>query len=81
MASEVVKLGREWLALLDNDTRPDHVDANGQVVGPGELFEVGGEEAPYPGHWSLSVEERVNCRCTILAASLEEEEGEEEDRD
>ena len=58
--------------MLDNDTREDHVEANGQVVGPGAMFVVGGEEAPYPGHWSLSAQERINCRCTILGSGLAE---------
>ena len=39
----------------------------------GEMFVVGGEECPYPGHRSLSAEERVNCRCTFVSTAETEE--------
>ena len=69
-ARDGVKVGREWLAIDDNDTREDHADANGQAVGPGEMFVVGGEETPYPGWYGLSALQRINCRCTMLATGL-----------
>jgi SPP1 gp7 family putative phage head morphogenesis protein len=56
--------GVEWLAVLDKDTRESHADANGQIIKVGEMFDVGGETAQYPGDPSLSAAERVNCRCT-----------------
>lgn len=60
--------GSEWLATEDGLTRPDHDAANGQVIGKGEQFTVGGEKAPWPGHWSLSARQRVSCRCTTIAS-------------
>lgn len=53
--------GSEWLSMGDDLVRDDHADANGQIIGPGEMFIVGGEECPYPGHWSLSAAQRCNC--------------------
>jgi len=67
-----VRLGREWLAVGDSDTRADHLAANGQRVGHGEMFIVGGERAPYPGHFSLSAEQRTNCRCTFISTGATE---------
>lgn len=58
---------KKWLAELDGDTRQSHIDANGQLVGAQEMFEVGGESAPYPGHWSLSAANRIHCRCVSVA--------------
>ena len=60
-------LGKEWLAIGDNDTRQTHLEAHGQKVAKSEPFIVGGYEAPYPGHWSLPAQERVSCRCTFTA--------------
>lgn len=59
--------GKQWLAVSDKDTRESHSQADGQEVAADEDFSVGGESAPYPGHWSLSPEERVNCRCATIA--------------
>lgn len=60
--------GSEWLSSGDNYVRDSHVEVNGQVVGAGELFNVGGNLAPYPGHWSLPASERIGCRCLTVAS-------------
>lgn len=63
----------EWSTLLDMNTRgarPDdrfnHMAMDGQTVELGQDFNVGGELAPFPGHYSLSAGNRVNCRCITL---------------
>jgi SPP1 gp7 family putative phage head morphogenesis protein len=58
---------KEWLAVVDNDTRQSHEDLDGKTVDHDKDFDVGGSAAPYPGHPSLPAEQRVNCRCTTAA--------------
>ena len=57
---------REWLATQDDRTRDDHLEADGQVRGIDEPFDVGGSELMYPGDENGSAEETINCRCTLL---------------
>lgn len=59
--------GRTWLAIDDKYTRETHRELNGETVGVGEDFEVGDSHAPYPGYFGLPPEERINCRCTVVA--------------
>lgn len=58
--------GKRWVAVFHN-TRPAHKVAHGQVVPVGEKFEVGGEQARYPGDPSLSPSNRINCQCLLGA--------------
>ena len=58
--------GREWLSTYDNRTRPDHVEANGQIALWGQKFNIGGYEMDYPGDMSAPAEQVCNCRCTII---------------
>lgn len=67
LAEEGLIKGKQWLAILDNVTREDHDEANGQQVGLDEQFEVGGERCDHPGDFSLSAAQRVNCRCTTVS--------------
>ena len=46
------------------NSRQTHMDANGQTVRVEEYFDVGGEIALYPGDWSLSAANRINCQCS-----------------
>jgi hypothetical protein len=57
---------KEWLATLDNRCRAEHATANGQVVGVGESFRVGGESLAYPGDPAGSAGNTIACRCTVL---------------
>lgn len=52
-----------WMAALDNRTREDHADADGQTVKFDDPFIVGGEQMQYPLDPSGSPEQVVNCRC------------------
>jgi SPP1 gp7 family putative phage head morphogenesis protein len=57
---------KEWLSTQDDRTRPDHIEADGQIVGIDESFSVGGEALQYPGDPNASPDQTVNCRCTVL---------------
>lgn len=52
-----------WNAILDNRTRDDHAEADGQTVPLGEPFTVGGESLMYPGDAAGSAAQTANCRC------------------
>lgn len=58
-------LRREWLAAQDERTRDTHAEANGQIVGPEEPFQVGNAFLMYPGDPSGPPEEVINCRCAL----------------
>jgi SPP1 gp7 family putative phage head morphogenesis protein len=60
--------GKTWLAITDNRLRESHAALNNVTVRAKDEFDVGGSPAPYPGHFSLPPEERVNCRCTVIGA-------------
>jgi uncharacterized protein with gpF-like domain len=57
---------KQWLATNDDRTRPDHFEADGQIVEIGSTFIVGGEELEYPGDPEGSPEQTYNCRCTMV---------------
>jgi hypothetical protein len=56
---------KEWLATQDAVTRDTHVEADGQVVGIDEEFEVGDATCQFPGDTG-DPEEDINCRCGVL---------------
>lgn len=57
---------KEWLAVMDSNTRHTHKIADGQQVNNDEDFIVGSELAQYPGDPRLSARESVQCRCTTV---------------
>lgn len=61
-------LKKQWNAILDNKTRPAHVEADAQYMAEpidiDESFEVDGEELQYPRDPSGSPENIINCRCS-----------------
>lgn len=63
---------KRWLATEDKRTRPDHVEADGQVVPFSSPFIVGGYQMMYPHDPTAPAKEVVNCRCIPLL----EEQGE-----
>lgn len=65
LAEEGIVLKKRWKALLDSRTRPDHVTANGQIVGINQKFVVGGERCDYPRQSTLSAKQLMNCRCGV----------------
>ena len=60
-----LELRKEWVSAADERTRIDHSSANGQIVGPKEMFNVGGEELEFPGDPNGSAENIINCRCVL----------------
>lgn len=62
-------LTKEWVATMtDSRTRPDHVDADGQVVSINNPFMLGdaAEELMFPGDPSGSAAQVANCRCSTV---------------
>ena len=59
-----IELEQEWMATVDDRTRPSHVDLDGEKVSVGEKFSNG---CRYPGDPSGDPEEIYNCRCTLVA--------------
>jgi HK97 family phage portal protein len=56
----------EWLSARDSAVRPTHADADGQIAGLNEGFDVGGETLEYPGDPNGSPAETIQCRCVLL---------------
>lgn len=61
-----VKLKQQWEATLDERTRHEHRQLDGQVKPVDEPFEVDGYEIMYPGDPSADPEMVYNCRCTTI---------------
>jgi hypothetical protein len=59
-------LEKEWNAAEDESTRPDHFEADGQMVNLNESFSVGGVSMMYPGDFGAPPEQVCNCRCSTL---------------
>lgn len=57
---------KEWMAVGDARSRPEHLDVSGTVVAFDESFNVDGEDLLYPLDPSGSAGNTVNCRCDIL---------------
>lgn len=62
---------KQWAATIDDRTRDDHADVDGEVVKMGGMFEVGGEELEYPGDPNGSAENVIQCRCQALYIDLD----------
>ena len=63
---------RMWLSTVDSRTRPSHVLADGQRVGLGDPFMVGGFSLMFPGDPSGPAREVIQCRCTTLLLEIGE---------
>ncbi len=61
-----LNLVKRWVAVEDQRTRPDHVDADGQVQNMEDPFEVGDDELMYAGDPLGSAEQVINCRCITV---------------
>lgn len=59
-----VEMMKEWIAELDDRVRDSHAEADGQVVGLDEDFDLGGISTPGPG-MSGEPGEDINCRCSV----------------
>jgi Phage Mu protein F like protein len=56
---------KTWVATRDDRVRPTHELADGQTVGLGELFTVGGWPMDRPHDPAGPPEEVINCRCSV----------------
>ncbi len=58
----------EWMATLDERTRPSHLAAHGQRRRLDEAFDVGGSALMFPGDGSQGapLEEIIECRCVTV---------------
>ena len=63
-----ITLKKEWLATLDDSTRDEHRQLDGQRVNVDEPFEVNGEKIMYPGDPSAAGYLVYNCRCSLVSS-------------
>lgn len=61
-----IEMEQVWLASLDDKTRYEHRQLDGQHVKVGEKFKVDGYELAYPCDPSGAPEMVYNCRCTTV---------------
>jgi len=55
---------KEWICSFVN-SRETHMQADGAIVGNGEMFSVGDDSMAYPGEGGLA-EENCNCNCAAV---------------
>jgi len=60
-----LELQKEWVAVEDARTRPDHAAADGQTVEMDQAFTIGGEALMFPGDFNGSAGQVINCRCQV----------------
>jgi SPP1 gp7 family putative phage head morphogenesis protein len=65
--SKGVELEKKWIATLDQRTRSEHRQLDGQTCLIHDKFEVDGEEIGYPGDPTAAGYLVYNCRCTLVA--------------
>jgi SPP1 gp7 family putative phage head morphogenesis protein len=60
---------KRWLTAGDDRVRPDHAEANGQIVPRDEPFQIAGYPMDFPGDDSQGapLNEIINCRCVSVA--------------
>jgi len=63
-----VEMQKQWMAFIDDRTRPDHELLNGVTIDVDDEFTAAstGETALYPGGFP-DAGENINCRCTTIA--------------
>lgn len=61
-----IKVHKEWLATLDERTRWQHADLDGQKQPLNKPFKVGWYEIKYPGDPTAHPSMVYNCRCTMV---------------
>jgi len=59
-----------WLGRNDARERPSHLDENDRIIEIDDLFNLDGELCQRPGDLSLSLNEKINCRCTASYMSI-----------
>lgn len=59
---------KEWIAVGDVRTRPEHAALDGMIVRYDQPFLVGEFPAQYPKDPTLPAKHAVNCRCMVVPA-------------
>lgn len=80
LADEGIVATKEWSTTKDKETRgadpkdtTDHLVMDGQVVPASAMFVFSnGEQAPFPGHYSLSGANRIHCRCIGISGVFDQ---------
>jgi len=60
-----VPIIQSWLSVLGNTTRSTHADLDGVPEDENGMWNLGGIDIPWPGHFSLPPEERCQCQCSL----------------
>lgn len=63
-----IKMKQQWFAIMDNRTRHEHRQLDGQIVEVGEPFAVDGKKIRFPGDPEAPGHLIWNCRCTLIGA-------------
>ena len=61
-----IKVHKEWMCTLDERTRWQHADLDGQKRPMDKPFEIGGYKIMYPGDPTAHPSMVYNCRCTLV---------------
>ena len=61
-----IKMMQQWVATLDNRTRHEHRQLDGQRVKVGEPFIVNKQQIMFPGDPAAAPYLVYNCRCTLI---------------
>lgn len=56
---------KQWDATMDNKTRPEHAELDGQIRELDEPFSIAGYDAMYPSGFGVAFLD-INCRCALL---------------
>lgn len=64
--SEEGYTAKRWASRHDPRTRHSHLQADGQTVGIGQRFRVGGTLLMYPADPAGPISETANCRCLVV---------------
>lgn len=67
---------KEWISVMDDRTRHDHIIEDGQKVGQYESFIMAdGSELLFPGDQTAPGKQVINCRCTYSFRAKRDSEG------
>lgn len=72
-----IKLKKKWISTLDSRTRSSHQSLMNEEVGMDDTFSNG---LRYPGDYTGSAKETINCRCTMITEFVDFEKTPEEKR-
>jgi len=73
-----VPIKQSWLSVLGNTTRATHAELDGVPENENAMWILSGYEIPWPGHFSLSAEERCNCQCSLtIEFGMQEDEAQQ----